>query len=246
MSTIKLLQGGCLRLMKEIPDGSIDLVLADPPYGKTTCFWDSIIPIEPMWIQLKRVIKKNSAIIMTASQPFTTNLITSNIKMFKYYWVWNKRKAGNFVLSNRMPLKIHEDIVVFYKKSPTYNPQKILALKPNKNYKSFIHKDNSEIAKVASNILRYSSKYEPDKKLPVSIIKFKKVYGKSLIHPTQKPEALMEYLIKTYTNEGETVLDFCMGSGTTGVACKNLNRNFIGIEIDKFYFGVAKLRIEKS
>jgi len=228
---MKLMQGDCLERMKEIPDGSVDMVLTDPPYGITACKWDSIIPLEPMWAQLKRVIKPNGAIVMTASQPFTTTLIASNMKMFKYCWVWHKRTSANIGAARYQPLKTHEDIVVF---SGKYKPQMVKGKKRMKGGKV----NNSEVVGGMKPVY-----YESDEYYPCSILDIKSERG---LHPTQKPVALMEYLIKTYTNEGETVLDFTMGSGTTGVACKNLNRKFIGIELDKDYFKIAKERIKNA
>jgi len=241
---INLMLGDCLERMKEIPDGSIDMVMTDPPYGTTACKWDSVIPLEPMWEQLKRIIKPNGAIVMTASQPFTTTLIASNMKSFCFCWVWNKCFAGNFVQAKRQPLKDHEDIVVFSKtgKQPKYNPQMIKRDKPitkggNKQSTAIpIAQTN------AANSFGTSNKVY-DLKYPTSQIKFSSRVGRGL-HPTQKPVALMEYMIKTYTNEGETVLDFTMGSGTTGVACVNLGRSFIGIEMDENYFNIASDRIK--
>ena len=241
---INLMLGDCLERMKEIPDGSVDMVMTDPPYGTTACKWDSVIPLEPMWEQLKRIIKPNGAIVMTASQPFTTTLIASNMKSFCFCWVWNKCFAGNFVQAKRQPLKDHEDIVVFSKtgKQPKYNPQMIKRDKPitkggNKQSTAIpIAQTN------AANSFGTSNKVY-DLKYPTSQIKFSSRVGRGL-HPTQKPVALMEYLIKTYTNEGETVLDFTMGSGTTGVACVNLGRSFIGIEMDENYFNIASDRIK--
>ena len=237
---IQLIHGDCLEEMKKIPDGSVDMVLTDPPYGTTACKWDSVIPLEPMWEQLKRVIKPNGAIVMTASQPFTSALVMSNVKMFKYEWVWEKHKATNFFLANKQPFKIHENILVFYNKQPTYNPQKIDGVSYKQRGK---HNVSIEGVTKERNI-GYSKNHEPNKRLPTTIQKFSNHNQKeNRLHPTQKPVALMEYLIKTYTNESETVLDFTMGSGTTGVACKNLNRNFIGIELDETYFNIAKARI---
>jgi site-specific DNA-methyltransferase (adenine-specific) len=235
---MQLYNGDCLEIMKDIPDGSIDMVLTDPPYGTTACEWDSIIPLEPMWEQLKRIIKPNGPIVMTASQPFTTTLIASNMKMFKYCWVWEKDQGVNFQLAKKQPLKIHEDICVFYSSQPTYNPQGLQdceIIKSNKGKGGTLEHCSSEGKR---------KHYMQTKKgYPRTIQKFLRDRG---LHPTQKPVALMEYLIKTYTNEGETVLDFTMGSGTTGVACVNTNRNFIGIELDPTYFEIAKRRIEDT
>ena len=234
---VNLMQGDCLEKMKDIPDGSVDLILTDPPYGTTACKWDLIIPLEPMWEQLKRVIKPSGAIVMTATQPFSSLLGASNIKMLRYSWAWKKPHTGQ-LNAKRMPLKNIEDVLVFYSKQPIYNQQRgegesytII----RKNYKgSECHgkqRDHDTINKGG--------------RCPTQLIEFSNRKGKS-VHPTQKPVALMEYLIKTYTNEGETVLDFTMGSGTTGVAAKNLNRTFIGIELDENYFDIAKDRIEAA
>ena len=228
--------GDCLERMKEIPDGSIDMVMTDPPYGTTACKWDSVIPLEPMWDQLKRIIKPNGAIVMTASQPFTTTLIASNMKMFKYCWVWEKQKVTGFYNARRMPLKSVEDVCVFYGKPPSYNPQ---GLTPCKVKNSRANKGgNGCYGSISDNDYIQTEGGFPRQVLRIDHITHKQV------HPTQKPVALMEYLIKTYTNEGETVLDFTMGSGTTGVACVNLGRSFIGIEMDKNYFNIASDRIK--
>ena len=230
--------GDCLERMKEIPDGSVDMILTDPPYGTTACKWDSIIPLEPMWEQLKRIIKPNGAIVMTASQPFTTTLISSNIKMFKYCWVWEKEQGGNFQLAKKQPLKVHEDICVFYMRQTKYNPQGLVdcEIKKSNNGKG------GSLGHCSSESKR--AKYKQTKTgYPRTIQKFGRNRG---LHPTQKPVALMEYLIKTYTNERETVLDFTMGSGTTGVAAKNLKRKFIGIEMDENYFNIAQERINNA
>jgi len=238
---ISLMQGDCLEVMKDIPDGSVDMVLTDPPYGTTACKWDSVIPFDLMWGQLKRVTKRNGAIVMTASQPFTSALIMSNVKMFKYCWMWEKNlKTGN-LNARRMPMGGHEDIVVFCKGLATYNPQKRVRTTEQKagnkkNSKTSVYGKQKE-----DYVDRQSELISPD-----TVIKgIKCVHNSSgKLHPTQKPVALMEYLIKTYTNEGETVLDFTMGSGTTGVAAKKLNRKFIGIELDEMYFNIAKDRID--
>ena len=238
---ISLMQGDCLEVMKDIPDGSVDMVLTDPPYGTTACKWDSVIPFDLMWGQLKRVTKRNGAIVMTASQPFTSALIMSNVKMFKYCWMWEKNlKTGN-LNARRMPMGGHEDIVVFCKGLATYNPQKRVRTTEQKagnkkNSKTSVYGKQKE-----DYVDRQSELISPD-----TVIKgIKCVHNSSgKLHPTQKPVALMEYLIKTYTNEGEAVLDFTMGSGTTGVAAKKLNRKFIGIELDEMYFNIAKDRID--
>ena len=228
--------------MKDIPDGSVDMVLADPPYGTTACKWDSIIPLEPMWEQLKRVTKKNAAIVMTASQPFTTTLISSNMRMFKYCWVWVKEQSHTPLNAKHQPLKVHEDITVFSKSAGTFSKKGSMRYFPvmttGKPYISNKVKDGSHATHGSMNM--DASTVNNGTRYPKSVVKVSRERGK---HPTQKPVALMEYMIKTYTNEGETVLDFTMGSGTTGVACKNLNRNFIGIELDPDYFKIAQERI---
>ena len=236
-SMINLIKGDCLERMKEIPSGSIDMILADPPYGTTACKWDSIIPLEPMWEQLKRIIKPNGAIVMTASQPFTSAVVMSNPRMFKYSLVWKKSQSTGHLNAWKMPMRAHEDILVFYKKLPTYNPE--LKDKPAANIRPITNRTKKTDCYGDHKL--DSHKCPPDKTMPNSILQFNNAQGNK--HPTQKPVELMEYLIKTYTNEGETVLDFTMGSGSTGVAAKNLNRNFIGIELDEGYFNIAKERI---
>lgn len=234
MSEPVLIFGDCLDAMAELPDDSVDMVLTDPPYGTTKCKWDSIIPLEPMWDQLKRVTKPNGAIVMTASQPFTTTLIASNMEMFKYCWVWNKGQGTGFLNAKKQPLRSCEDVVVFYGSQCTYNPVMRTGFKPYKCAQGRTKTQNygkQTGAVTVSNGERY----------PLTLIEFKGDSSKS--HPTQKPVALMEYLIKTYTNKGETVLDFAMGSGTTGVACANFGRDFIGIENNKEYFNISKERI---
>jgi site-specific DNA-methyltransferase (adenine-specific) len=238
------MKGDCLELMKTIQDKSINAIITDPPYGTTACKWDAVIPFELMWKELNRIIKDNGAIVLFGSQPFTSALVMSNPKMFKYEWIWNKKKAGNFALGNIQPLKIHENILIFSNGKTFYNPQKINLEKENKRYlgKKSINKEDSITIK---GEIKYGKNYEPNKLLPISIQEFKKDnYKNNIFHPTQKPVALLEYLVKTYTQENDTILDFTMGSGTTGIACKNLNRNFIGIEKDDKYFEIAKQRIE--
>lgn len=233
---IKLIHGDCLEKMAGIEDGSVDMVMADPPYGTTACKWDSIIPLESMWEHLKRVIKPNGAIVMTASQPFTTTLIASNMKMFSYCWVWEKSKPVGHLNAKRKPMNKHEDIVVFSERQPTHNPQGIIDIEPREITRT--NKGGIYGRKAGVGSIQSKTGY------PRSIIQFKSQNGE--LHPTQKPVALMEYLIKTYTNEGDTVIDPFMGSGTTGVACKNLNRSFIGIEKDAEYFQIACERIERQ
>ena len=233
----KIIQGDCLEVMKQIPDKSIDMILADLPYGTTACKWDTIIPFEPLWKQYERVIKDNGAIVLTASQPFTTKLIMSKLDWFRYTWVWNKRKAGNIFLAKMQPMKIHEDIVVFSKKPHNYFPQMI------KRDKIKISKNYGTGESMGGNKKKEDKKYTYTHKYPESIIDISNANQKGKIHPTQKPVALLEYLIKTYTNEGDTVLDNVAGSGTTGVACKNLNRNYILIEKEQEYIEIIKARL---
>lgn len=237
------MQGDCLERMKEIPDGSVDMVLTDPPYGTTACKWDTVIDLDQMWAELKRIIKPNGAIVMTARQPFSSALGASNLKMLKYQWYWRKTRANGHLNAKKMPMKDIEDVLVFCRKQPVYNPQGVIEV----DIMQHNSKSNSLIGKVtdATSVLTGRIEFKPYKQTltnyPRQVLDFASE-GK-IIHPTQKPVALMEYLIKTYTNEGETVLDFTMGSGTTGVAAKNLNRNFIGIELDPDYFDIAKQRI---
>jgi len=239
MGTQKLLQGDCLELMKDIKDKSIDMILCDLPYGTTACKWDTIIPFDKLWEQYERIIKDNGAIVLTASQPFTSVLINSKIKLFKHEWVWNKKQGGNAMLVKRQPYKIHENILIFSKSICVYYPQMI---KGKMRKKGMNYEHNAGIY----GGRRKSYEKISDDYYPKSILEISNANRRNRLHPTQKPVALMEYLIKTYTNEGDLVLDNCMGSGTTGVACKNLNRDFIGIELDKKYFEIAKQRIEDS
>ena len=240
MPKIELIQGDCLEKMKDIDDKSIDMILCDLPYGTTACKWDTIIPFEPLWEQYKRIIKDNGAIVLTASQPFTSALVMGNIKMFKYEWIWAKNSGSGFLNASKMPMKKHENILVFYNKLPIYNPQNLIEInKTIKTRKSF-SKDTALGNIGVKNLGKdYFSKFS---NYPITIQFCPKEKG---LHPTQKPVALFEYLIKTYTNEGDTVLDNCMGSGISGVACGNLNRNFIGIELDPEYFKIAEKRINE-
>ena len=223
-----------------LPDLSVDAVITDPPYGTTNCSWDDIIPLGPLWRQLNSAIKPNGVIIITASQPFTTVLIHSNIKMFKYCLTWEKDRPSNPALAKKRPLKYTEDIAVFYKIQPTYNPQK--TKRPEKNKRN---NKNEKFSTESSAKLGDSFKKQglSDYCYPKDILKINVQRG---LHPTQKPVELMEYLVKTYTNETELVLDFTMGSGTTGVACANLGRKFIGIELEPKYFDIACERIEAA
>ena len=242
---IDLILGDCLEVMKDIPDGSVDAIITDPPYGTTICKWDSVIPFEPMWEQLNRVIKPNGAIVLFGSEPFSSLLRCSNIKDFKYDWVWQKQKPSNFMNANRQPMKYHEIISVFYKKQPTYNKQMIPRDEGGKSRIKY-KQSRTNSAHREKLLVKKDIKYDRDLKNPSSVLKINTTYQNTIKHPTQKPLRLMENLIKTYTNEGETVLDFTMGSGSTGVAAKNLNRNFIGIEQDQKYFNIAEQRINET
>jgi len=227
----------CLEGMKRIDNKSIDMILCDLPYGTTACKWDTIIPFEPLWEQYERIIKDNGAIVLTASQPFTSALIMSNIKLFKYSLIWDKVNASSGLHAKIQPMKIHEDINIFGKSKIIYNPQMVQSkVRVDKereipNGEAFSGKTNKRI--YDNQGFRY----------PKSILQFSNANQRGKIHPTQKPVALFEYLIRTYTNEGETVLDNCMGSGTTAIACINTNRKYIGFELDKRYFYVANERI---
>ena len=241
-----LIHGDCLEEMAKLPDGSVDMVLTDPPYGTTACKWDSVIPFEPMWEQLKRITKENGAIVMTASQPFTSVLGASNIRQLKYQWTWRKSRATGHLNAKKMPMKDCEDVLVFYKKQPTYNPQGLVECnKDIWNSKSHsLRGKETDATSVVTGGIEHKQYKQTATGYPRQVLDI--ASEGATVHPTQKPVALMEYLIKTYTNEGETVLDFTMGSGTTGVACKNLNRDFIGIELDQNYFNIAKERVNNG
>ena len=236
----QVLQGDCLELMKDIPDGSVDMILADLPYGTTQCRWDTIIPFEPLWEQYERVIKDNGAIILTAQQPFTSALIMSNPKLYRYNWVWDKVISTNFMNARKMPLKGFEDVCVFYKKLPTYNPV-MTEGKPFTDKRNNVLKERVSKEIYGTMPLPMEQKNEGTR-YPRGFIKISARNNKP-IHPTQKPVALFEYLIKTYTNEGDLVLDNVAGSGTTGVACQNLNRNFILMEQEPEYVEIIKQRL---
>ena len=239
MEDVKLYKGDCLEIMKQIPNGSIDMILCDLPYGTTRNKWDSIIPLEPLWAQYERIIKDNGAIVLTAQTPFDKVLGVSNLKLLRYEWIWHKDNASNFLNARRNPMKIHENVLVFYKKLPNYNPQKRKGFRP--------YHTNGRSNKLSSHYMKNFNPKDTGNtdgtRFPISVLNFNAERG---LHPTQKPVALMEYLIKTYTNENEIVLDNTMGSGSTGVACVNTNRNFIGIEKDEKYFEIAKNRINDS
>lgn len=243
MKNIELWQGDCLELMDNIPDKSVDCIITDLPYQQTQRNkWDIIIPFEPLWNQYKRITKDNAAIILFANGMFTAELMMSNKSMWKYNLIWEKTQPTGFLNAKKMPLRSHEDICIFYKKPPTYNPQ-MTDGHVRKVSKATHHINAKETLDYGEyNFVDYDS----TKRYPKSVWKFAKDVQKSALHPTQKPVALIEELIKTYTNEGELVFDSCMGSGTCGVATLNLHRKFIGIELDEQYFEIAKRRIQSS
>ena len=233
----RLIHGECLAEMAKLPAGSVDMILADLPYGTTQNKWDSVIPLEPLWREYRRVCKKNAAIVLTSAQPFTSALVMSNLTDFKYSWTWDKANSTGFLNAKKQPLRQTEDVCVFYREQCIYNPEMETRGKPrtkggynkpggSENYGNF-HDEKS-----------VNNEY-----YPTNLLKISNAQRAGKVHPTQKPVALMEYLIKTYTNPGETVLDNTMGSGTTGVACRNTGRRFIGIEMDKTYFDIAVSRI---
>ena len=235
---IQLIKGDCLVEMQNIPSGSIDMICTDPPFGTTACKWDSVIPFDPMWEQLNRIIKPNGAIVLFGSEPFSSALRMSNIKNYKYDWVWNKIKPGAFAVAKYRPLGSTENISVFALNKHNYYP--IMEAQKPRTGKIYASSDSASV-KYNDGVLR-----NYDKKYPKTLITFSNANQKGKMHPTEKPVPLLEYLIKTYTNEGDTVLDFTMGSGTAGVAAKNLNRNFIGIEMDDKYFEIASKRIANA
>jgi len=235
--------GDCLEVMAGLPDASVDMILCDLPYGTTACKWDTVIPFEPLWAQYRRVAKRNAAIVLTASQPFTTALIASNMREFRYCWVWDKQVGRGHLVAKKRPMARHEDVAVFYRAAPSYLPQMVMKAKPEKG--SAVERSRTTICGGVTTgdknatVMRTHS-------YPQTILSIGSESNKGKSHPTQKPVALMEYLIRTYTREGETVLDNCMGSGTTGVACANLRRAFIGIEREVKYFDIACRRIEDA
>jgi DNA modification methylase len=237
---IGLFNGDCLKILAAIPSASIDAIITDPPYGTTACKWDTVIPLEPMWEQLKRIIKPSGAIVLFGSEPFSSALRMSNIKNYKYDWIWEKEQGSNYATVKYMPFKVTENISIFASNKYTYNPQmeKGKPYKDNARTRNLEHSTKNTIKK---EIINLGTRYPRNK------LYFQNDTKKGFsLHPTQKPVALLEYLIKTYTNEGEVVLDFTMGSGTTGVAAVNLKRDFIGIELDKGYFDIAQARIKAA
>lgn len=238
--TVNLMQGDCLERMKSIPGGCVDMILCDLPYGTTNCKWDNVIPFEPLWEQYLRVAKHNAAIVLFAAQPFATDLINSRRDLFRYDLIYEKTAPVGFLNAKRMPLRAHEIICVFYRRLPTYNPQKSKSEKKNQGVKR--HTTKTAIY----GKYKHGLSWEDDgTRMPTSVIRLSNRNG-CLKHPTAKPITLLEYLIRTYTNEGETVLDNCMGSGSTGVACVNTGRNFIGIELDPGFYNYAEARITEA
>lgn len=246
MYTLK--QGDCLELMKDIEDESVDLILCDLPYGTSACSkWDSVIPFEPMWEQYKRIIKPNGAIVLFGAEPFSSALRMSNLDMYKYDWKWEKPHGSNFLNFKYQPAKVHEDIMVFGKSATSYSKKGNMLYNPQMDKGTPYHQKAGEEKLLSSNVrtkFKTLDKQNEGTRYPRSIIKF--ALDRDKLHPTQKPVALLEYLIKTYTDENALVLDNCIGSGSTGVAALNTNRNFIGFELDEEYFEIAKERIEKA
>lgn len=233
-------QGDCLEIMKDIPDGSVDMILCDLPYGTTRNKWDSIIPLDELWAQYERIIKERGAIILTAQTPFDKTLGASKLSLLRYELIWEKSKATGYLNARRMPMKSHENVLVFYKKLPVYNPQ-FSEGEPYKNR----HKPGDTGGNYGANRKEYSFENKGTR-FPRSVLKFNSVSSSEQIHPTQKPVALFEYLIRTYTNEGEIVLDNCIGSGTTAVAAINTGRQFIGIEKETEYVEISRRRIDEA
>ncbi len=242
----QVIHADCLDIMRGMPDKSIDMILCDLPYGTTACSWDITIPFEPLWEQYKRIIKNNSAIVLFGSQPFTTDLINSNRKWFKYEWIWNKLSGANFLMAKKMPLKYHENILIFYNNQPVYNPQ--MGKKLNENVRPIINK-NKYKNNITNQKVIYDKNYDNYKNYPSSIIeincKNKECNSLNRIHPTQKPVELFAYLIKTYTNENDIVLDNCAGVGTTAIACLKMGRRYICIEKEKKYIDIINQRIDQ-
>jgi len=244
----KIIQGDCVEVMKDISDKSIDMILCDLPYGTTACKWDTIIPFEPLWEQYKRIIKDNGAIVLTASQPFTSALVMSNIKMFKYEWIWNKNRPTGMLTAKSRPMKIHENILVFSNGNTVYNKIKQKSKSASSIHnakKGYVNKNgvNSETLNVKGSLVKWNLMVNPTSVLIFSVVGNR---DKNKVHPTQKPVALFEYLIKTYTNEGDLVLDNCAGSGTTAVAAINTKRNYILIEKEEKYCEIARQRLRQE
>lgn len=256
MASYEIYNGDCLKIMDMLIKKGIqvDAIITDPPYGTTACKWDSIIPFDEMWDKINKIIKPNGAIILFGSEPFSSKLRISNIKNYRYDWIWHKNSSGSFATAKKRPMKYHENISVFYKKQPTYNPQfQEYSESSKKRFKDGEMVNRNKQLTKSTNQIQNGLSFEGKQgimiergKYPESVQKFNNCANQKRIHPTQKPIDLMEYLIKTYTNENETILDFTMGSGSTGVACINTNRNFIGIELDESYYNIAKDRMKKA
>lgn len=237
---MQLLQGDCLELLPTIPDGSVDLILCDPPYGTTDCSWDSVIPFAPLWAEYKRILKPKGIVVLFSAQPFTTEVINSNRKDFRYCWYWYKNQATGFTFARYQPMRKVEDVCVFYRSHGTYNPQGLLEIQNPKTYK-FDPKTGGDLWAMKSKKGEYTPRFT---NYPKNVLQFNTERG---LHPTQKPVPLLEYLVKTYTNPGDTILDNCMGSGSTGVAVLRAGgRHFIGMEQNPEYFEIAKKRIEEE
>lgn len=235
---MQLLHGDCLKLMKDIPDGSVDLILCDLPYGTTDCSWDNVLPFDQLWDEYNRVLKVDGAAVLFAAQPFTTQLIQSNRKAFRYCWYWLKNQATGFTFARYQPMRKVEDVCVFYRKHGTYNPQGIQPVDGKLKRKK--PQNRESVYKMTTLMKEFTPRF---KNYPKNVLEYNTERG---LHPTQKPVPLLEYLVKTYTDPGQTVLDNCMGSGSTGVACVNTGRRFIGIEQNQVYFDIAQKRIEEA
>jgi site-specific DNA-methyltransferase (adenine-specific) len=250
VTTTRLLLGDCLDVLKTLPDGSVDAVIADPPYGTTACKWDSVIPLEPLWAELRRLLRPRGAVVLTGMQPFTSTLVMSNPKWFRHCWAWDKGTISNFQLAKVMPLRAHEDVLVFSRAAARYRPQMTARDCPvdTSNWR----RDGKPVPRAGSMMRIRSGNRKASQKVlthfyPRSVLRINAAAGEcnptKRVHPTQKPVALMEYLVRTYTDGGDAVLDFCMGSGTTGIACLQTGRRFIGIERDPDYFRIAEKRL---
>lgn len=238
-----MMHGDCLELMKGIPDGSVDMILCDLPYGTTACKWDTMIPFDPLWEQYNRVLKPSGAAVLFSAQPFTSALVMSNPRNFKYEWVWEKTLPKGHLNAKKMPMRAHENILVFYRKPPVYNPQMTHGHKRKIAHTRYTREPNGDSC---YGMERRDTHYDSTDRYPRDVQVFSNGDQTNKLHPTQKPVALCEYMICTYTNPGEVVLDNCMGSGTTGVACVNTGRRFIGIELDETYFEIAERRIKEA
>lgn len=236
----QVIRGDCLEVMKDIPDKSIDMILCDLPYGTTACSWDTIIPFEPLWAAYKRIIKDNGAIVLTASQPFTSKLVMSNLEMFKYEWIWNKNTVTGFLSANKIPLKSHENILTFCKTTPIYNP-----IKTEGHIKKIVRAGSYNKTDIYNQRGKRPN-YNSTNRYPRTSLFFDSIIRTDTLHPTQKPVALFKYLIKTYTNPGELILDNCAGSGTTAIACIKTDRNYILIEKEKKYIDIINNRIRQE